>query len=152
METLIDKLRTDFPKFHFVAADIPQWSASLATISYRNADDDSAAWGLLHELGHAQLGHNDYGNDIELLKQEVAAWERAYELAAVYDIAIDDAYVERCLDSYRDWLHHRSECPACGAHGLESLQNTYSCLNCNASWKVGSDRFCRTYRAMSKTN
>lgn len=152
METLINRLRVDFPKLTFVVGDAPQWSSSLATVSYRDTDDDSGAWGVLHELGHAQLGHSCYNSDVGLLKQEVSAWERAYELATIYGIIIDDDYIERCLDSYRDWLHHRSECPKCGTHGLESSPNTYTCLNCKASWKVGSDRFCRTYRAKSKVN
>jgi hypothetical protein len=147
MATLINQLRIDFPAYRFVVGERLRWNPKTTTISYREQDDEDAiSCGLLHELGHAQLKHNHYTSDAELLKHEVAAWERAKDLAQRYQVVIDDEYVEQCLDSYRDWLHSRSTCPTCGAHGLERSHNSYACVNCSADWKVGDNRFCRTYR------
>lgn len=144
------KLSHDFPAITIQAGTQFYWSPKDHTVFYdENKTTESASWALLHELSHGVLGHTSYKTDFELLKLEVAAWQKAKELAAQYDITIAEDHIQDCLDTYRDWLHARSECPACTEHGLQKNATTYSCLNCHTNWHVSSERFCRPYR-MSK--
>lgn len=92
------------------------------------------------------LGHRTYQSDFELLKMEVLAWQKAKSLARRYDVSIRQEHIERCLDSYRDWLHARSKCRSCEQAGIEKTPGKYQCLNCSFSWKVTPERFCRVYR------
>lgn len=109
-------------------------------------------WALLHETGHALLAHKSYKTDIELLKMEIAAWEKAHELGIQFAIKIDENHVQDCLDTYRDWLHARALCPSCGTRCLQhSSGHEYRCHNCHTSWKVTPSRFCRPYRSVSST-
>ena len=63
----------------------------------------------LHELSHAILKHRDYNLDVERLKMENAAWGKAKELANHYRIKIDEDLIQDQLDTYRNWLHQKSE-------------------------------------------
>lgn len=85
---------------------------------------------LLHELGHAILGHREFWTDVERIKIERAAWEKARELAEQYNIYYDEEFVEEKLDSYRDWLHKRSQCPRCKATRFQTRGGDYHCPNC----------------------
>ena len=145
---LLETLKADFPAFDFVEASRFSWHAGRKNISYKalKKDDVHGAWALLHEVGHAQLTHEDFSTDIELLKMEVAAWEEAKELAQKYCLDIDEDYVQSCIDSYRDWLHLRSTCPSCYNRSLQSSRTTYHCLNCGTDWSVTRNRLCRPYR------
>lgn len=148
MEKFIDKLRRDFPSLSFQEGPAASWSPSKRQITYSNSGDshEANAWSVLHELGHALLGHEDYESDVSLLQKETEAWMRATALATSYDLAISHEHIENCLDTYRDWLHKRSTCPDCDSHGLQQNKALYRCLNCQAIWKVTSARFCRPYR------
>ncbi len=146
MEMLVDSLQKKYPQFTFLKGKTAHWSPRLRQITYAPGEDLAAAWSLLHELGHALLNHHTYDSDMELLKKETEAWEHAKMLASDIGQAIDEIYIQECLDTYRDWLHKRSSCPACGMHGLQPHAGLYHCLNCNATWKVSSKRFCRPYR------
>ncbi len=104
-------------------------------------------WSLLHETGHALLGHHSYKADFELLKLELAAWERARQIGQEVDVDIDENHIQDCLDTYRDWLYKRSICPSCGTKCLQQDDFThYSCFNCRAVWRVSASRFARSYR------
>jgi hypothetical protein len=98
------------------------------------------------------LGHQTYRSDFELLLLEVAAWDKAKQLAASQGITMDEEHIQDCLDTYRDWLHERSTCPRCGTVSLQASPSEYNCHNCSASWQVSKSRFCRPYRLSGNQN
>jgi hypothetical protein len=152
MQTLIDKLRSQFPTLQFVGGEQFYWSPATNEIFYKeSASGQTAQWSLLHETGHALLGHQTYHADFELLQLEAAAWERARELATSLGMEIDEDHIQDCLDTYRDWLHKRSICPTCSTKCLQSDTYThYRCFNCHTTWKVTTSRFSRAYRSTKK--
>ncbi len=101
---------------------------------------------LIHEAGHALLGHQLYSSDIDLLLKEVAAWNEAKKIANKLGVEYDEEHVEDCLDTYRDWLHRRSQCPTCDIGSMQSSISSYECINCHQKWRVSNSRFCRSYR------
>lgn len=149
MRTLAKKLSAAYPHIKFIPSDSFYWSPETNEVFYDDTkyDQQSSIWSLLHETSHALLGHTTYKADLELLHLEVAAWNHALMLAKDYDVAIDDDYVQDCLDTYRDWLYRRSLCPGCGAQCLQmDATNFYRCFNCHTHWHVSPSRFCRPYR------
>ncbi len=124
------------------------WDPAANTVFY-NPNAQNASLFLLHELGHALLGHGAYNTDIELIGMERAAWERAKQLCHQYGIAAQSDIVQDSLDTYRDWLHARSLCPHCGATGVQAGAQSYQCFNCNTTWRVNEARTCalRRYKA-----
>lgn len=142
---LIPKLAADYPAITFTVGDDYAWLPDTGTIAYKE-QPDSAPY-ILHELAHAVLGHADYRRDIELLQLERHAWDYAGDtLAPHYGVRIDDEQREQALDSYRDWLHARSTCPACGATGLQTAASTYQCPACQQQWQVNEARNCQLQR------
>ncbi|HSX08068.1 MAG TPA: hypothetical protein VLG11_04205 [Candidatus Saccharimonadales bacterium] len=150
MEKLLSVLRHNYPELHFKPGARCYWSPQHNTIFYGSDGSVSEAWGLLHELGHALLGHNDYRNDLDLLQKEILAWEEAKSLGEKYGVSIDASYVEDCLDTYRDWLHKRSTCPRCGIKALANDEYSYGCFNCGTTWHVSPARHRRPYRLTKK--
>jgi hypothetical protein len=150
MENLVRKLKKDHPSFVFSPGHSHCWSPEHGQISYAHIEETYSIEGLLHELGHARLGHQGYTSDLELLRKEVQAWDEAKQLAGKYGLAIDEEHVQDCLDTYRDWVYKRSICPRCTSTGLQQDEQTYGCLNCGHVWQVTTSRFCRPYRR-SKT-
>ncbi|HSD56029.1 MAG TPA: ImmA/IrrE family metallo-endopeptidase [Candidatus Saccharimonadales bacterium] len=146
MEKLVAKLQKQYPSLEFAVGSLASWSPQKKQVTYEESDDPRSSWSLLHELGHALAGHEDYQSDVSLLQKETEAWERAILLAKEYGILIDDDHVQACLDTYRDWLHKRSTCPDCSSHGLQQSKTLYHCVNCQSTWMVTSARFCRPYR------
>jgi hypothetical protein len=149
LQSLVTRLQQDFPKARFQKADDSRWSPEEQTVYYKENASHSD-WSLLHETGHMVCDHQTYESDIDLLQMEVAAWERAKQLAATCGLHIDQEYIEKCLDSYRDWLHKRSRCPECAQAGVERAAGSYRCINCGFAWQVSPDRFCRVYRRHTK--
>jgi len=143
---VLSVLVADHPEIQFVKGERCCWSSENHTITYVENTSEESVWGILHELGHALLGHNTYKTDVELLQKEMLAWEKACELAARYNIALDEDHVQDCLDSYRDWINKRSTCPRCGVKTLSSADNIYQCFNCQTTWKVSPARHHRAYR------
>ena len=142
---LLTRIREDFSdRYTFLPGDAFVWSSSDETIYYSEDRDvtENAVWSLLHEIGHAELGHTRYEDDFELLMLEVAAWKKAKELAANYHLVIDEHHIEDCLDTYREWLHERSRCIECKNHSLQADETTYECFNCGTKWKVPASRMC----------
>ena len=86
----------------------------------------------LHEVSHAICKHRDFKTDVERLKMEVQAWEKARELASFYGIEVDEELVQRELDTYRDWLHQKSRCPECGLTRFETSDGVYHCPRCES--------------------
>src|SRR6266568_8281599 len=113
LDTLLTRISTDYPDLSFIESAHFGWHAGKKHVSYQSAGKDAkqSMWALLHELGHALLGHADFKHDIELVQLEVAAWERARSLAKHYGLKINEDYIQDCLDTYRDWLHLRATCP-----------------------------------------
>jgi hypothetical protein len=149
MDELIFQLKKDFPALAFEPSETFCWSPSQQHILYvPGSKQPRGAWSLLHELSHALLGHLGYDSDFELLQLEVAAWHKANELAETYALKIDEAHIQKCLNTYRDWLHQRSTCPTCGTKSLQADARHYQCFNCQASWQVTASRFCRSYRLL----
>lgn len=143
---LLKTIQDDYPQFSFVEGSVFRWSPESKTI-YVDSTSEQAPLFVLHELGHALLNHQSYTQDINLLKLERDAWEYAIEhLSATYDITIDENIVQDNLDTYRDWLHARSLCPACGMTGLQSAYGNYSCLACGCKWKSNEARNCALRR------
>lgn len=153
LDRLVGQLRAAYPGLKFVAGDSFYWCPESRQIVYSRqaASRARSAWSLLHETSHALLGHSNYQADLELLQLEVAAWQHAVLLAGQYNSAIDNDYVQDCLDTYRDWLYRRSLCPACGTQSLQNdLTSHYQCFNCHERWHVSRERFCRPYRRSQK--
>lgn len=136
----------------FVAGDRFYWSPRDRTVVYdaQAPDNTVACWALLHEVAHAQLDHQYYVLDIDLLLMEVAAWEKAQELGEKHGRVIDQDHIQDCLDTYRDWLDQRSTCPSCGNNGLQENSEIYRCFNCQNTWRVSSSRFSRPYRQVNR--
>lgn len=142
--SLISRLKSDFPTVNFAKSDIFCWSPKEQAIYYANASDSSS---LLHEVAHAALGHDSYRLDIDLIKMEREAWNYvAATLAPKYEVTISQDQVNTMLDTYRDWLHDRSLCPACEATGLQTEAKRYTCLACRGSWRVNEARSCALRR------
>lgn len=126
-----------------------RWDPNRLCIFY-NPADSLASQLLLHELGHALLGHANYAQDIKLLELERAAWDKAVILSATYHITISEDALEDHLDTYRDWLHARSLCPYCGTTGIQSARNRYMCPSCQQSWRVNEAKTCGLKRYKTK--
>lgn len=124
------------------------WSAKDRTITYTLDYDnqDHAVWALIHEVAHAELEHNYYKSDIDLLRHEVDAWHRAKDIAQSFHITIDEEHIQDCLDTYRDWLHKRATCPNCNVITMQQDDKTYRCFNCQTSWRVPASPQCRITR------
>lgn len=148
MDELVNTLSKRFPALTFTAGNQFCWSPETGEIFYKaSASGRQASWSLLHETGHALLGHSGYRADFELIRLEMAAWERARQLAANLSITIDEDHIQDCLDTYRDWLYKRSICPNCTTKSLQQGDFVhYRCFNCHTTWRVTPNRFCRAYR------
>ncbi len=148
MDSLLPTLCAQFPQVTFQASDSFYWSPRKQLVHYseKALEDVMGLWSLLHEVGHATLGHQSFSSDFELLEFEVAAWAKARILAQTYGLSISEDHIQDCLDTYRDWLYQRSTCPTCTSCGLQSDAKTYHCLNCDCTWQVSASRLCRPYR------
>lgn len=105
---------------------------------------------LFHEVGHAHLGHDTYNKDIELIAMERDAWSVAHTIAKKFNISINEDTEQEALDTYREWLHHRSRCPSCDSTGIQTKVETYSCCDCGQQWSVNEAKACRLYRKKIK--
>ena len=154
MQPLVAKLQAQFSDLRFATGPQFSWSPETNEIFYKeSARGPRAVWSLLHETGHALLQHTSYRADFELLQLEVAAWERARELAADLKITIDEDHIQDCLDTYRDWLYKRSICPNCATKSLQQGDFVhYRCHNCHTTWRVTPSRFARAYRRSKDVN
>ena len=149
---VLEQLKTDYPNLNFSPNRTFYWSPKHHIIYYAEdqLDNNTATWSLLHELSHAVLGHTFFESDFELLLMEVAAWQKAQEIAKTYNVTIDPDHIEDCVDTYRDWLYQRSTCPNCTNCSLQKNRREYHCHNCNSTWMVSASRLCRPYRRTQK--
>ncbi len=145
IHSLLPLLKQAYPQLSFRPGTDFSWSPSEQVVYFEPHADDQWVM-LLHETAHGLLRHTDYTKDVELLKLERQAWDRAQELARGYHEMIQEEVIEANLDSYRDWLHSRSTCPACRATGVQVKRRTYSCLACRHHWLVNEARTCALRR------
>ena len=126
--TFVARLAADYPEFHFRYGT----KFSFRFPKTITLGPEEPYWELLalHELSHAVLGHEDFNSDVERLKMEAAAWDKAKELADQYKVTIDEDFIESQLDTYRDWLHKKSRCPKCGLTRFQDVNGIYRCPRC----------------------
>lgn len=142
---LVKRLQTDFSQFNFKLDPLFYWSSSQNTIFY-NCEANDWQFLLLHELGHALLGHTYHQTDQQLLTMELDAWEQAKQLAPTYDVKINSTLIDDTVNSYRIWLHERSLCPYCHNTGFQIKDFEYQCPNCDHKWRVNSAKQVRLKR------
>ncbi len=126
LHKLIMQLKMDYPKIRFRLGKKFAFRPPR-TIFFAEGQELE----LLHELGHARLEHDFYTTDIERLRMERAAWEEARRLCDQYAVEYDQEFVEMALDSYRDWLHRRSQCSKCGLTRYQTRDGKYHCPSCD---------------------
>ena len=136
------KIIAAFDEFTFATDEVAHWNAALNTVFYENDSTPEALYTLLHELGHAVLGHTSYRQDVELLSMERTAWQKATEIATNFEININPDFIEETLDSYRDWLHLRSRCPNCNSAGIQRTDGNYYCVLCEHGWRANEAKTC----------
>lgn len=127
-QKLVDKLRADFPDLVFKTGKRFAFRYPRTIIIGPSEPFDELL--LLHEVSHAILGHRDYAQDLERVKMENAAWEKAKELAPHYNVEINEDLMQNELDTYRDWLHQKSRCPICGLTRFQTPDSQYHCPSC----------------------
>ena len=151
---ILHKLQVYAQDLNYEPGNTFSWSAKTQTVTFKpdTLREPAGIWALIHETAHGLLQHKTYSSDFELLQLEVAAWERAKELATQLGVAINEDHIQDCLDTYRDWLHRRSTCPTCGTASLQTNKSTYQCHNCLTTWRVSPARFCRPYRKRITTH
>lgn len=88
---------------------------------------------LLHEMGHALLEHKNCSDEIDRIKKERSAWEKAQALSYIYSVPYDKEFVEAELDSYRDWLEQKTRCPECGMTRYCDKKGNLRCPGCEIS-------------------
>ena len=153
--SLVNELKNNaarLPHLHSLTlkkGELFSWNHTACAILYNPNIENAQAY-LLHEYCHALLGHHHYEHDIDLIKLERAAWDKAVEMSQAYGIVITEDTIETALDSYRDWLHNRSLCPHCGATGIETASHEYSCPACGTVWHVNEARTCALRRYTKK--
>ncbi len=147
---LLKAITADYPEISFIKSAVFSWS-SQENIIHFNAKSPHASAFLLHELGHAVLGHSSYKQDISLLKIERDAWHIASTaLSDRYKVEVSDLIIQETLDTYRDWLHKRSLCPTCHVSGLQTFHGNYLCIACGCRWKTNEARTCALRRVKIK--
>lgn len=129
--TFLEKIRSDFPEIRFVSGRKFAFRPPRTIVVADDFNNGDTSLLLLHELGHALLGHRDFKTEIGRIKMEVMAWEKAKELAGLYGVFIDEELIEGELDTYRDFLHQKSRCPSCGLTRFQTPDGTFHCPRCN---------------------
>ena len=128
LRDLITKIKADYPNFTFkTGRKFAFRYPSTITIGPSEPFDSLL---LLHEVSHALLGHRDYSRDIDRVKMESEAWEKAKSLASHYGVEVDENLIQDELDTYREWLHKKSCCPKCGLTRYQTNDQIYHCPRC----------------------
>lgn len=126
---LVERVQRDYPQLRFKAGKKFTFRPPR-TIIFVRTEQIGGQLQLMHELGHVRLEHRFFRTDVERLKMERAAWEEAHKICEQYGVAYDEEFVEQQLDSYREWLHRRSQCPVCGLTRYQSGSGEYHCPGC----------------------
>jgi hypothetical protein len=134
----ISEIQVDFPEFEFKTGE--KFSFLPPRTIILGPDCPNFMLLALHELAHAVLEHKDYNYDIELVRLESEAWERAKGLCEAYEIEYDEEFVQDTLDSYREWLYKRSTCSKCGVNGIQGENGVYKCPHCFMKWTARGEK------------
>ena len=68
----LDHIVKQHPRIHFVSDAMFRWDPESSTVTYPKdaPKNEQFYYSLFHEIGHAQLLHNNFKSDLELLKME----------------------------------------------------------------------------------
>ena len=130
MEKIIEKIRHQYPNLKLIHGKRFAFRPPNTIIIGPPEPHDDLL--LLHELGHALLKKNNYITDIERLKIESEAWDKARILAQTFNVPFDQYFAEKELNSYRDWLHQKSLCKKCHLTRYQTEDGEYHCPYCNS--------------------
>ena len=95
-------LLQNFPELNFVPERFFSWSPQEKTIYFdpRRLRGNTGKIALLHEIGHAKLGHTLYKYDMQLLNMELDAWDYVRQEAAQFGLTVDEKHIAECINSY----------------------------------------------------
>ena len=127
-KNLLERLREDYPDYRF--REGKKFAFRPPRTIVLGPDEPFSELLTLHEVSHAICKHKDFRMDVERLKMENEAWEKARELAKHYGIEINEDLIQGELDTYRDWLHQKSRCPVCGLTRFQTPDSRYHCPRC----------------------
>lgn len=127
--TFLAKIKSNYPSLRFVSGKRFAFRPPKTIV----VEPDGEVLLLLHEVGHALIGKYDFKTEVERLKIEVLAWEKAKELCGQYGVFIDEELIESELDTYRDFLHQKSRCPDCGLTRFQTPDGIWHCPRCSIS-------------------
>lgn len=132
MGDLITSLKQDFPDFYFTYGKRFSFRPPK-TIVIGPDEGEKTPMLLFHELGHALSHQYSYKTAVERLKIESIAWSEGKKAYQNYHSLPpwDDDFVEENLDTYRDWLHTKSKCKACGLTMFQNQDGTWECPYCS---------------------
>lgn len=130
LQNLINRIKTDYP--NFILKTGKRFAFRYPRTITVGPSEPSEKLLLLHELSHALLGHKSYSRDIDRVKMESEAWEKAKELASHYGVEVDENLIQDELDTYREWLHQKSRCPRCGLTRFQTPDSKYHCPRCES--------------------
>lgn len=142
----------NFPDQNFIPGRFFMWSPLARSITYdtRRINTANGKIALIHELGHARLGHRVYKYDMELLKMEMDAWDVVRQMAPDFGLAVDEAHISRCIASYDEWLSKRATCPDCSNFSLQKDRNSFGCFACGSKWDVNWRKDRRVKRTITE--
>ena len=127
-DDLLPRIQKDYPEYKFKSGKKYTFRPPRTIIL--GPPEPFSGLLLLHELSHAILGHKTFRLDVERLRMESEAWDKARELADRYKIKINEDLIQDELDTYRDWLHTRSKCKKCGLTCYQTKDGVYHCPRC----------------------
>ena len=127
-KNLLERLREDYPDYRF--REGRKFAFRPPRTIVLGPDEPFSELLMLHEVSHAICKHKDFRMDVERLKMENEAWDKARELAEHYGIEINEDLIQGELDTYRDWLHQKSRCPVCGLTRFQTPDSRYHCPRC----------------------
>ena len=128
-QELVGRLKRDFPKVRFVTGRRFEFRPPRTVVI--GPDEVHAEMLLLHELGHALTERYTFETEVERIRIEAEAWEKARQLATQYGVLFDEETAQDELDTYRDWLHQKSRCPKCGLTRFQVAGGGFYCPRCD---------------------
>lgn len=124
----LQRLKGDFPEFRFIEGT--KFTFRPPKTIVLGPSEPFSELLALHEVSHAILKHKTFRMDVERLRMESEAWEKARGLALKYDIEVNEDLIQGELDTYRDWLHNKSRCKKCGLTRYQTPDGIYHCPRC----------------------
>jgi len=106
---VLQGLMQDMPSINFMQGKEFKWSYDSQTIHHKPVEENSL-YSLLHEAGHAQLQHDSFSSDTDLIAKELDAWAEA------------------------------KICKKCGHNVLQNKDFGFKCHNCNQKWEVSAEQ------------